>query len=160
MDLQYLCFFVTSGYFLIAREESIKKNVSRIIKVLAVVLIWNVIYWLLYSIKGIVVSQRIDIIRLPISILKGFTQQGIFWYFQFLAALIIVYALLPLIGCLLQENLKRRIWILWSLFFIVGLVLQFMSEFVYKQSLQRFVVQPFRIWTWLQYFLWGCITSL
>ena len=43
-----------------------------------------------------------------------------------------MYALLPLIGCLLQENLKRRIWILWSLFFIVGLVLQFMSEFVYK----------------------------
>ena len=153
-------FFVSSGYFLATKENDVKGSLRRISKVLLVIILWNLVIWLIYLIKDLLAAQTISFIELPKSILKGFIQQGRFWHFWYLAALILVYASLPLISRLLRKKQKRRIIILWAVLLSIGVILQILSEFVLHLSVQRVVVQPLRLWTWLQYFLLGGVLRI
>ena len=148
-------FFVLSGYFLATEENDVKSSLRRISKVLLVIILWNFLFWLIYLIKDILAAQSISFIELPKSILKGFVQQGRFWHFWYLAALILVYASLPLISSLLRKKQKQRIIVSWVVLLSIGVTLQIVSEFVLHQSIQRLVIQSLRLWTWLQYFLLG-----
>ena len=151
-------FFVLSGYFLATKENDVKSSLRRISKVLIVIILWNLLFWFIYSIKNLLTAQIIGFMDLSKSILKGFIQQGRFWHFWYLAALILVYALLPLISRLLRK--KQQIIILWAVLLSIGVILQILSEFVLHLSIQRFVLQPLRLWTWIQYFLLGGVLRI
>lgn len=148
-------FFVTSGYFLVLKNHDVTSTVHRISKVLLVIFLWNLLFWLIYQINDLLIVQTINFLELPKSIIKGFIQKGRFWHFWYLAALMLVYAVLPLICCFIAKNRKQRLLTLWIVFLVIGVVLQFLSEFVFHQSIQRLIVQPLRLWTWIQYFLLG-----
>ncbi len=153
-------FFVTSGYFLAKRENNLQRILAKIIRILMIIILWNLILWVILTTKDIITSQQIDILFLPKSILKSFIQQGRFWHFWYLAALILVYTILPFISRFIAKNQKQRLLTLWVVFLLIGVVLQLLSEFVFHQSIQRLVVQPLRLWTWLQYFLLGGVLRI
>ena len=148
-------FFVTSGYFLAIKQNTVKASIRRIKKVLIVIVLWNGLFWAAHSMKSILNGGSIDLSELLKSILRSFIQRGVFWHFWYLAALMLLYAILPVLSELIQDKLKPRIVRFWVVALIVGVDLQALSEFVFHQSIQRHVIQTFRLWTWLQYFLLG-----
>ena len=68
------------------------------------------------------------------------------WY---LGALILVYFLFPVLS-----RMRDQLHWLWLATFLIGFVIQIASYCVNK-PLQENVIQTFRIWTWLQYFMLG-----
>lgn len=74
--------------------------------------------------------------------------------------MILVYTILPFISRFIAKNQKQRLLKLWIVFLLIGVVLQLLSELVFHQSIQRLIVQPLRLWTWLQYFLLGGVLRL
>lgn len=65
-------------------------------------------------------------------------------------ALLIVYAILPFIVSL---KIKHKI-IIWTICFIIGEVMQLISLEM-GVPVQKSIIQTFRVWTWLQYFILG-----
>lgn len=153
-------FFVTSGYFLVLTKHDIKNCLRRISKVCVIIILWNLLFWFILQAKNLLATQNISFIELPTSILKGLIQQGRFWHFWYLAALMLVYAVLPFINRFMMKSQKRRLLGLWLIFLTIGVLLQLLSEFAYHKSVQRLVVQPLRLWTWLQYFLLGGVLRI
>lgn len=64
-------------------------------------------------------------------------------------ALIIIYLILPLLS-----RIRGRLKYCWFALFVVGVLLQCVSYF-YGKPIQKNIIQTFRIWTWLQYFILG-----
>lgn len=80
----------------------------------------------------------------------GFIQKGFFGAFWYLGALMIIYILL--LGLTLLS--KNKIRILMQSVLAICVSLYSISLFV-GESVQKYVIQTFRIWTWLFYFLLG-----
>ena len=160
--IYYLCgfavpfFFMASGFFLLNRGKIdysySKKKVGPILKI---VIIWNSLYCLVKIIEDAVMMKQIRIIyilNIPIQCINSLIQRGFFWQFWYLGALIIVYLLLPCISKI-SSNAKRNLTIILGAF---SIFLQIVS-LIKGYPIQKNVIQTFRIWTWLLYFLLGGI---
>ena len=93
---------------------------------------------------------NIEWLDIPQDIIKSFLQKGEMGHFWYLGALIIVYMLLPWIS---QKSLEQKKLLLFSMG-IVCFTVQTVS-LVMTYPLQAGVIQTFRVWTWLLYFLLG-----
>ena len=93
---------------------------------------------------------EINIFEFLEEFLKSFVQKGTLWQFWYLGALLIIYELLPVLSKLNQQT--RRVLLLAC--GIISISIQAMS-FWYGEPIQKNVIQTFRIWTWLFYFLLG-----
>lgn len=158
--LYYLCgfavpmFFMMSGYLLLNRSGgySYKYVGHKILSICRLVVLWNVIYWL-YDLMIMLLKNSLnmtDFWSLPKNIVNNLIQVGpcgIFWYF---GALMLVYLILPLIA-------NKRVEIKFAVFVIAFCICEGIqvASIMAGWPIQTKVVQTFRIWTWVAYFMLG-----
>lgn len=155
----YLCgfavpfFFMASGYFLLNRGKiEIRYSLRKIVGIVKTVVVWNLIYGILKAVKDIIIDNETmdSIFQIPLQCVKSLVLKGYFWHFWFLGALMLIYFALPSISKL--TNKIKRI-----LLFALGLfcVLMECFSFVKGSPIQKNIVQTFRLWTWMFYFVLG-----
>ena len=158
-SLYYLCgfavpvFFMSSGYFLLNRGEvSYKYAVQKCIGIIRVVFLWNSIIFILKFAKQLILDEEvtINLMTLAKEFVKSFVQWGTLWQFWYLGALLIIYALLLVLS---RRNCRQKRAVL-LICGIVSVVVE-AASFLYGMPLQKNVIQTFRVWTWLFYFLLG-----
>lgn len=129
-----------------------KYSLQKIVRLTKVVISWNLIYALL-KLMLTILKKKIElnfIYEIPIQCIKSLVQKGFLWQFWFLGALMIIYFLLPIISKLNEK------WgtILFS-FLAIACVLAEVISYVMGSPIQKNIIQTFRIWTWLFYFMLG-----
>lgn len=155
----YLCgfaipfFFMSSGYFLLNRGK-INWNypLKKAFSIIRLVVLWNLVFDILKSVFKVYSTGKLNIewLDIPQDIIKSFLQKGEMGHFWYLGSLIIIYMLLPWIS---QKSLEQKKLLLFSMG-IVCFTVQTVS-LVMTYPLQAGVIQTFRVWTWLLYFLLG-----
>lgn len=149
-------FFMASGYILMQRKGIMWSYVIRKYKnILKVVLLWGGFGALFIVGKGVLAHQPVGLIfwhavRIFVGSLGGLLQKGFFFHFWFFGALLLLYAMLPFLTVLR----KRQIKFLWLTMLVVSLLVEMVSYYV-GAPMQKHVIQTFRLWTWMQYFLLG-----
>ena len=168
--LYYLCcfsvpvFFMVSGYFLLNRATSTGGGyfTSKIASIIRIVVLWNIIRFLI-SLSGILIGKNISeysITYLITQILKSLLQKGKMWHFWYLGALILIYLFLFLFNGLYKNislfNNKKLyyMFLLWGAAILCSVTMQTFSVFQGK-SVQQHIIQTFRLWSWIQYFILG-----
>lgn len=143
-------FFMVNGYLQLGRIKNYKYAFKKIINILFVCFIWNVPIFL----AQILIKKETP--NIFINVLNNFRQDGFFFQFWFLGALILIYLFLPLLQKIFSTK-KLYKYITFFLFiccisidFINILNCQFGHEIIKNK-----IYQVFRLWTWLFYFFAG-----
>ena len=89
----------------------------------------------------------------PLSFVKDFIQQGLFYHFWFFGSLIVIYLVLPLLGRLLDNCIKGYVTIILCCAVVSTALMVF--SFVLRTPLISNVIQTFRLWVWFLYFMVG-----
>lgn len=169
----YLCgfsvpsFFMSTGYFVMNRNTADRAYaVRKFLGLLRLLLLWDVLE---YGVRVIIRAARgqdlssFGPVGLVKAILRSILQKGVLWetmwHFWYLAALMILYLLLPLlyrlyIGEAAPEERFGSLVRLWAALVLVGVLAQLISYCI-GQPFQKFFCQAFRLWTWLQYLVLG-----
>ena len=159
--MYYLCgfatpvFFFASGYILLQRKEiSYKYCFKKIVRILRIVLIWDVGVNLGILILKILLDKDIDFVTFVKDMTyRSLIQKGTMWQFWYLGAMMLLYLLLPIIHKIVYENTKK--WTcFWGAFVGVCACIQLFSV-IAGYPIQASVIQTFRLWTWIQYFSLG-----
>ena len=157
--LYYLCgfaipfFFMTSGYFLLNRGPiDVRYTTKKCIKILRLVVLWNVIFCMLKFAAQMAFGETITIgiVAVVEEIIKSLVQKGQMWQFWYLGALLILYCLLPIVTRL-NQKWQRLVLITAG---IVSIGIEIIS-YCMGQPIQKNVIQTFRLWTWVFYFVLG-----
>lgn len=115
--------------------------------ILITVLSWTFIVWLF----------KRDFSVNPIKKLIGsLVQKGYFFQFWFFGALILIYICLPVLKQFL--NSKRSYLYFLSVLLVIGLIFE-LTNIVLQMPIQTYVIQTFRLWTWLFYYILGGFIS-
>lgn len=144
-------FFLINGYLMFTKREiTYKYALKRVGKILLIAFLWEI----LYTIFNFIMTREIrNFIK---SFLLDFIQKGTFFQFWFLGSLIIINLLMPLLRKLLNSNEKAYVALtilLGASCFIIDL-----AQFIVKVQFYAAVIQTFRLWMWLFYFMaGGCI---
>lgn len=159
--LYYLCgfavpiFFMISGYVLLNREEvTFSYSARKIVSILKLVLIWNLIFAVIKIGAGIIFRNWSFglLINIAMEFPKGFLQFGMFWHFWYFGALIIIYAFLPILHKMCKDTIRMHV--IWVVLVLVCIGIQ-CTSYVIHQPIQKYIRQTFRLWSWLQFFLFG-----
>lgn len=152
-------FFMISGYTLLSKENvSASYSFGKIVALIRIVLLWDVVKYVLYFLLSLRYKNT------GIWLLEGFTkdffrgliQDGTHWHFWYLGTLMIIYLCLPFLNKICKVN--RNLIAIWAVLFVVSGALQILS-YSKGYSVQRTVIQTFRLWTAFQYLLLGGIIS-
>ena len=137
-------FFMVNGYLLLGKSKITYPYILHKIKwVLITVSSWTVIIWFL----------KRDFTINPIKkILASLIQKGYFFQFWFFGSLILVYLCLPILKKYLHS--KRSYLYFLSVLTIIGLIFELIN-FLLQMSVQIYVIQTFRLWTWFFYYILG-----
>lgn len=155
----YICgfaipfFFMASGYFLLNRGAvGWDYSIRKVCRILRVVICWNGIAVLLkYSMQVLMHKKAVfNIMMVPTECIKSLAQKGIMWQFWYMGAMIILYLLLPVLSGISRRN-KR---ILMFLSGIIAVAFE-IGSIIHGKALQSYIIQTFRLWTWIFYFLLG-----
>lgn len=142
-------FFMVSGFLLWGRKVNVKYSLKKIFNILKFSLLVCFAYWLLFDLRH---GKGIDYLW---SLCKGcFIQQermGVLWY---LGAMLILYALLPIINYL---DSKYRFFIIYINLILLSIIFVTFTLNLYMHFEQNYIIQTFRIWNWLFYFSLGGI---
>lgn len=144
-------FFMASGYVLFGRTDNTTKYaITKIINIVRLVFVLAVIVWLF----KVLVGQEFKVNRLIKLFGGAFLQKGDLWVCWYLGAMAILYMLFPFVNRLYCYKRNQ---------FNSLLVCLFMIEFfVFTGNVDNSgecweakILQPFRVWNWLFYFMWG-----
>lgn len=159
--IYYLCdfsvplFFMVNGFLMFSKEEiSYGYAFRKILNLIKVVVLWN----LLIMLPVLVFRRKIvNPVRLC---LESLFQKGYLWHFWFFGALMLLYLFLPLLHKLLENN-SFLYGVVCLLLMCICILISDVSM-VKGYSLQMFVPQTLRLWTWMLFFLFGglCYTLL
>lgn len=145
-------FFMVNGFLLINKEViTYQYVIKKIIRMIVVIVVWNIIL----SLGNFIIKQ--EFINPFIDSIKNLIQQGTFYQFWFFGSLMILYSILPKLHKWLKDNKKTYQIILIILFFIcividiTNIILGIKGESIFTSR----IIQTFRLWTWLFYFLLG-----
>lgn len=141
-------FFIVNGYLLLGKKEITYSYILQKVKwILITVLSWTLIVWLF----------KRDFSVNPIKKLIGsLVQKGYFFQFWFFGALILIYICLPVLKQFL--NSKRSYLYFLSVLLVIGLIFE-LTNIVLQMPIQAYVIQTFRLWTWLFYYILGGFIS-
>jgi surface polysaccharide O-acyltransferase-like enzyme len=145
-------FFASSGYILLNRDNnSITYSLKKILLILKAVIFWCLLFGgseIVYSLmrESITINPIVYLVK---NILKSLIQRGTMWHFWYFGALIIVYLCLPALS-----KIRDKLKYVFCFLLIAGCLLQIVS-YIAGEPLQKHVIQTFRIWTWLKYFILG-----
>ena len=156
------CFFMSSGYILLNRQSiDYRYAFRKIFGIVRVVVLWHI---LLYGVEFLVEVAREGFqlqkgmetaILCGKNIIRCLLQKGPIWQFWYLGALCLLYLCLPILQKLLRlKEGTSRGWAFWSVTVVVCVAIQGASM-IAGRSIQEGVIQSFRLWTWLQYFVLG-----
>ncbi len=145
-------FFMVNGFLLMNKEViTYQYVIKKIIRMIVVIVVWNIVL----SLGNFIIKQ--ELINPIIDSIKNLMQQGNFYQFWFFGSLMILYSILPKLHKWLKDNKKAYQMILISLFAIciaidiINIILGIRGEKIFTSR----VIQTFRLWTWLFYFLLG-----
>lgn len=144
-------FFMVNGFLMIGKEKSNYKGylVNKIQKVLIVVSAWN------FPILCLKIIIHKDMKNIITELFGCFFQKGTFSHFWYLGALILLYIFLPMLNRIYLTPLYERctvLFILLNIFLDIFFVFLYLKyDFIFKNH----IIQTFRIWTWLLYYLLG-----
>ena len=160
--LYYFCcfaiplFFMSSGYILVNKNNYNLKYVSKkTLNIIKIVFFWTTLMYIVKATyKTIIKKEPINLLDYLIESFGSLFQKGTFFQFWYLGAMIIVYFLLL---CFRKFDIVKYALIV-SL--CIGMLLQILSIFG-GFSIQKNVIQTFRIWSWVTYVsLGGYMPSL
>ena len=159
-SIYYFCdfavplFMMVNGYLMFNKSGITPAYAfTKILSLLKIVVCWN----LLIILPVMVLRHKfVNPIRLCVNCLF---QKGYLWHFWYFGALIIIYLALPLIHHLIKNRPLLHL-ILVVILVLISVTISIMSM-VRGYSIQKYVPQTLRIWTWLMFFLFGglCTTS-
>lgn len=159
-SIYYFCdfavplFMMVNGYLMFNKSGITPAYAfTKILSLLKIVVCWN----LLIILPVMVLRHKfVNPIRLCVNCLF---QKGYLWHFWYFGALIIIYLALPLIHHLIKNRPILHL-ILVVILVLISVTISIMSM-VRGYSIQKYVPQTLRIWTWLMFFLFGglCTTS-
>ena len=130
---------------------------KKIIKIIIIVLIWNLIYEVIdYIIKG-------EFKNIFIETLKNlFLKQGIYVQFWFLGSLILIDLFLPLISKIFRT--KNFGIILTEVLIVICIIVDIFNirmNYLGNNNIRKMFLQTFKLWTWFAYFcIGGCISKI
>ncbi|MBO5208007.1 MAG: acyltransferase family protein [Lachnospiraceae bacterium] len=171
MSLYFLCgfavplFFMTSGYFLLNKKEVTSWYVcKKILSIFKIVFCWNLLRYCAVGFIRMIWGYDITnytLLQFCKELFGSMLQKGEMWQFWYLGTLILLYALLPIFHRVIVKGKVSKILKipypmvrLWSILIIISIVLQCASMLL-GEPLQKKVIQTFRLWSWLQYFVLG-----
>ena len=136
-------FFMVSGYVL--------RKIWRIVKFIFII---TTIIWLINSFMSLQISPTVwgNIF------LGSFIQRDALWMCWYLGSMIIIYALLPIMNSIFLKK-KKAFFALLTLFFLVEYLI-FIGNLKTGLPLEMKIIQTFRFWNWLFYFMLGGIIRL
>ncbi|HGE3419408.1 TPA: acyltransferase [Streptococcus pneumoniae] len=141
-------FFIVNGYLLLGKKEITYSYILQKVKyILITVLSWTFIVWLFkrdFSVNSIK------------KLIGSLVQKGYFFQFWFFGALILIYICLPVLKQFL--NSKRSYLYFLSVLLVIGLIFE-LTNIVLQMPIQTYVIQTFRLWTWLFYYILGGFIS-
>lgn len=115
------------------------------------VLLWllliSIAYLFVYAMRNQLNLQLLLVF--PKTLIGGLVQRGNLWQFWYLGALIIIYIVYPVL-----MRYRERLSLIWIISVIIGALIQTASYFI-GTPLQSHIIQTFRVWTWIQYFVLG-----
>ena len=159
-SIYYFCdfavplFMMVNGYLMFNKSDITPAYAfTKILSLLKIVVCWN----LLIILPVMVLRHKfVNPIKLCVNCLF---QKGYLWHFWYFGALIIIYLALPLIHHLIKNRPLLHL-ILVVILVLISVTISIMSM-VRGYSIQKYVPQTLRIWTWLMFFLFGglCTTS-
>lgn len=145
-------FFMVNGFLLIKKERiDYKYILKKIVKIFIIIFSWNIIL----SIAIFLYKRGIQ--NPIIETVKNLIQKGTFFQFWFFGSLIIIYCILPILHKILSKNKNIYKIVLLILFFIcimidvINIILGLNGQKIFTEQ----IIQTFRLWTWLFYFLLG-----
>lgn len=124
-----------------------------------IVVLWNILRYMISLTKFFFLKDTLNysIIYLIKQIFGSLLQKGTMWQFWYLGTLILLYVLMPGLS-LAVKMFKKKIdyfaYILWGIMAVSCVTIQICSM-ISGRALQQSVIQTFRLWSWLQYFLLG-----
>ncbi|WEV60774.1 acyltransferase [Streptococcaceae bacterium ESL0729] len=141
-------FFMVNGYLILNRGTIDRYYISKkIISILNVVVFWNLIVFVANLFKGN--------IKNPIKLVIGsLIQRGYLYQFWFMGSLIIISLLAIFLNRMLKNHEEKYLILLISLF-VISTIVDIYSRFVLVYPMQSYVIQTFRLWTWLFYYMLG-----
>lgn len=156
--LYYLCgfavpsFFMVGGYFLMNKTSvSMRYSLQKVLCILRIVILWELLYFLAKICQECFFhgdeEREFDFVE---GVFGGLLQKGFFWQFWYLGALILLYIMLPVLAGISQESRLKLV------IFLAGVMFGFYIFSVIRgEPVQRNVIQTFRLWTWIFYFVLG-----
>jgi len=164
-SLYYLCgfavpvFFMASGYILLQRKNiDFSYSFKKILAIIKFTFLWNfiiaIVKILLYAINSKLNFS--SVVKIVMDYPKGFLQSGTFWHFWYFGALIIIYALLPVIYkyCCSKKNIQK----VWIILLCICILVQ-LGSYIVHHPLQSYIRQSLRVWSWFQYFFLGGVLA-
>ncbi|MDE7182028.1 MAG: acyltransferase family protein, partial [Clostridia bacterium] len=144
-------FFMVNGALLLNRDKiTFKYCLLKIVKIFLISLFWSTLLFLIHAI-----INR-DFSNWYIDIFGCFIQKGYFNIFWFFGSLIIIYLLLPIIHLIYK---KRVLSVIMLILLIVSSVTVYEISVIRccngNDMLSQHVIQTFRLWTHLTYFVGG-----
>lgn len=144
-------FFMVNGNLLLNKDKLDYNYVfKKILNIFNIVFLWNLV---LFGIKVLIKHEFTNPLYIT---MENFLQKEYFWQFWFFGGLIIIYLVLPIIYKY-YKSLKGAI-IITGTCIVISLFIDLASIFranLGYSIIQVHVIQTFRIWTWLSYFLIG-----
>jgi surface polysaccharide O-acyltransferase-like enzyme len=158
---------MSTGYFVMNRKSACREYaVRKFLGLLRLLLVWDILEYAVRVIVRAVRGQDLSAfgpVGLARAIARSVIQKGVLWdtmwHFWYLAALMILYLLLPLlyrlyIGDRSPDERFSNLLCLWAGLALTGILAQLVSYWL-GQPFQKFFCQAFRLWTWLQYLILG-----
>ena len=145
-------FFMTSGYLLANKNATLKYRIRKITGIL----LFTLITCLIWTVWGAIRGRTTEFIgTLAHDYLLSFFQIGPFYVFWYFGAMIIIYAILPLIQKVIHSK-----YFLESILALLGICTVMCILDVRFLLEKKYVIQTFRIWYWLFYFMLGAYVRL
>lgn len=147
-------FFMVSGYLMASKSNIDYRYCWR--------KIWGILKFsigisLPFCLLQAVFKDSFDIISIVRSVIGNYFQLpggrfGVFWYF---GAMIIIYAVLPLISRLFKYKKIHILLLLGGVILLMVFVLNLLIGMQYEHPFEHYIKQTFRVWNWIFYFLLG-----
>ena len=141
-------FFMCSGYVAFLKANiSYEYAAKKIIKILAVCFSWEIMHAIAYFLYYHKMRNFIE------SFFLDFLQKGLFFHFWFFGSLIILYLLLPSLRRMERKSPRLYIGIL---LFLGGVCICIDGiSIVAGRQVSLSIIQTFRLWQWLFYYMLG-----
>ena len=168
--LYYLCtfgvpvFFMTTGYLLLDRQHFSASYIFRkLCSILRVTVLWSIIAALVKMAASLVLAgslERNPVVEVLRVLYLGLQDQGIMFVMWYLGALFLIYLTLPAVSRLLRgedgSTSTRRMLLLWGALALLIVASRIVSLLI-GRMLQNRVWLTYRIWTYWQFLLLGCL---